>query len=168
VHRQNQLKEVMQRAIKAYRLLIIDEIGYLPMNRDQANLFFKVIAALYERSSLIVTSNLSFGQWDTTSGGALSGGSMRATARSRPRGHGSIGTTCILTREDRQRPAHRAAPVEVLEQPRRTGSPSRQTSNPADARVQGFPLGRQAHCWHRDHAHDQEGAARLPPRPARV
>lgn len=65
-HRQNQLKEVMHRAIKAYRLLIIDEIGYLPMNRDQANLFFQVIAALYEKSSLIVTSNLSFGQWDTT------------------------------------------------------------------------------------------------------
>jgi len=65
-HRQNQLKEVMQRAIKACRLLIIDEIGYLPMNRDQANRFFQVIAALYEKSSLIVTSNLSFGQWDAT------------------------------------------------------------------------------------------------------
>jgi len=65
-HRQNKLKEVMQRAIKTYRLLIIDEIGYLPMNRDQANLFFQVIAALYEKSSLIVTSNLSFGQWDAT------------------------------------------------------------------------------------------------------
>ena len=68
-HRQNQLKEVMQRAIKACRLLIIDEIGYLPMNRDQANLFFQVIAALYEKSSLIVTSNLSFGQWDATFAG---------------------------------------------------------------------------------------------------
>lgn len=64
--RQNTLKEVMHRAIRAYRLLIIDEIGYLPMNREQANLFFQVIAALYERSSLIVTSNLSFGQWDAT------------------------------------------------------------------------------------------------------
>lgn len=50
----------------AHRQNIIDEIGYLPMNRDQANLFFQVIAALYEKSSLIVTSNLSFGQWDTT------------------------------------------------------------------------------------------------------
>ena len=65
-HRQGNLKAVMDRAIKAYRLLIIDEIGYLPMNRDQANLFFQVIAALYERSSLIVTSNLQFGQWDAT------------------------------------------------------------------------------------------------------
>lgn len=49
-----------------YRLLIIDEIGYLPMNREQANLFFQVIAALYEKGSLVVTSNLPFGQWDTT------------------------------------------------------------------------------------------------------
>jgi hypothetical protein len=39
----------MQRAINAYRLLIIDEIGYLPMSREQANLFFQVIAARYER-----------------------------------------------------------------------------------------------------------------------
>lgn len=65
-HRQNTLKTVMHRAIKAYRLLIIDEIGYLPMNREQANLFFQVIAAQYERGSLIVTSNLPFGQWDAT------------------------------------------------------------------------------------------------------
>jgi len=65
-HAQNQLKTVMHRAIAAYRLLIIDEIGYLPMSRDQANLFFQVIAARYEKGSLIVTSNLPFGQWDAT------------------------------------------------------------------------------------------------------
>lgn len=39
---------------------------YSPMNREQANLFFQVITALYEKGSLIVTSNLPFGQWDTT------------------------------------------------------------------------------------------------------
>lgn len=65
-HAQNQLKTVMQRAIAGYRLLIIDEIGYLPMNREQANLFFQVIATRYEKGSLIVTSNLPFGQWDST------------------------------------------------------------------------------------------------------
>lgn len=65
-HAQNQLKTVMQRAVKAYRLLIIDEIGYLPMSREQANLFFQVIASRYEKGTLIVTSNLPFGQWDTT------------------------------------------------------------------------------------------------------
>ncbi len=65
-HTQNQLKSVMHRAINSYRLLIIDEIGYLPMTREQANLFFQVIAARYEKGSLIVTSNLPFGQWDAT------------------------------------------------------------------------------------------------------
>lgn len=65
-HAQNQLKAAMHRAISAYRLLIIDEIGYLPMSRDQANLFFQVIAARYEKGSLIVTSNLPFSQWDAT------------------------------------------------------------------------------------------------------
>ena len=68
-HIQNQLKSVMHRAINSYRLLIIDEIGYLPMNREQANLFFQVIAARYEKGSLIVTSNLPFGLWDTTFAG---------------------------------------------------------------------------------------------------
>ena len=61
-HARNQLKAVMHRSIAAYRLLIIDEIGYLPMSREQANLFFQVIAAHYEKGSLIVTSNLPFGQ----------------------------------------------------------------------------------------------------------
>lgn len=65
-HVQNSWKTVMHRAIKTYRLRIIDEIGYLPMNREQANLFFQVIAALYEKGSLIVTSNLTFCQWDAT------------------------------------------------------------------------------------------------------
>lgn len=60
------LREIVKRAIKNYRLLIIDEIGYLPMNREPANLFFQAIAALYEKGSLIVTSNLPFGQWDAT------------------------------------------------------------------------------------------------------
>ena len=42
---------------------IIDEIGYLPFGRDEANLFFNVIAQRYERGSIIVTSNLPFSQW---------------------------------------------------------------------------------------------------------
>jgi DNA replication protein DnaC len=68
-YRQGTLKEAMHRTVNAYRLLIIDEIGYLPMTREQANLFFQVIAQRYERGSLIVTSNLPFGQWDGTVAG---------------------------------------------------------------------------------------------------
>ena len=58
------MKEVMHRVIAAPKLLIIDEIGYLPFGREQANLFFQVIAQRYERGSLILTSNLAFGSWD--------------------------------------------------------------------------------------------------------
>jgi DNA replication protein DnaC len=67
--RQGTLAEVLKRAVLAYRLLVIDEIGYLPMNREQANLFFQVIAKRYEKGALIVTSNLAFGQWDTAFAG---------------------------------------------------------------------------------------------------
>jgi DNA replication protein DnaC len=67
--RQGRLKPVMQRSVKGPSLLIIDEIGYLPMNKDQANLFFQVIVKRYEKGSIILTSNLSFGQWDETFAG---------------------------------------------------------------------------------------------------
>jgi DNA replication protein DnaC len=62
--RQGRLKEVLHRAVAAPKLLIIDEIGYLPLGREQANLFFQVIARRYEKGSTILTSNLSFGSWD--------------------------------------------------------------------------------------------------------
>jgi DNA replication protein DnaC len=65
-HRQNQLADALRRFVNPYRLLIIDEIGYLPMSREQANLFFQVVDKRYERGSVIVTSNLPFGQWDKT------------------------------------------------------------------------------------------------------
>lgn len=67
--RQGTLAEVLRRAVLAYRLLVIDEIGYLPMSREQANLFFQVIAKRYEKGALIVTSNLGFGQWDSAFAG---------------------------------------------------------------------------------------------------
>jgi hypothetical protein len=45
------------------RLLIIDEIGYLPMERHGANLFFQLISRRYEKGPMILTSNQSFGSW---------------------------------------------------------------------------------------------------------
>ena len=67
--RRNQLQETVRRMVKPYRLLIIDEMGYLPMDRDQANLLFQIVAKRYETGSLILTSNLPFGQWDQTFAG---------------------------------------------------------------------------------------------------
>ena len=45
------------------KVLIIDEIGYLPMNREEANLFFRLLCRRYEKASIIVTSNKSFVDW---------------------------------------------------------------------------------------------------------
>lgn len=63
--KQGRLEAYLKRSILAPKLLIIDEIGYLPFGRDEANLFFNVIAKRYEQGSVIVTSNLPFSQWST-------------------------------------------------------------------------------------------------------
>ena len=56
----------LEEKLKLYttpRLLIIDEIGYLPIDRTGANLFFQLISRRYERGPMILTSNQSFGAW---------------------------------------------------------------------------------------------------------
>lgn len=63
--KQERLESYLKRSILAPKLLIIDEIGYLPFGREEANLFFNVIAKRYEHGSVIVTSNLPFSQWST-------------------------------------------------------------------------------------------------------
>jgi DNA replication protein DnaC len=60
---QGRLKEYFNRAVLGPKLLVVDEIGYLPFGREEANLFFNVVAKRYERGSMILTSNLSFAQW---------------------------------------------------------------------------------------------------------
>ena len=52
-----------------YKVLIIDETRYLPMSREQANLFFQIVAQRYERGSMILTSNLTFASWDSAFAG---------------------------------------------------------------------------------------------------
>ncbi|HEY7884475.1 MAG TPA: IS21-like element helper ATPase IstB [Cellvibrionaceae bacterium] len=61
--KQERLEPYLKRSVLAPKLLIIDEIGYLPFGREEANLFFNVIAKRYEHGSVIVTSNLPFSQW---------------------------------------------------------------------------------------------------------
>lgn len=62
-HKQERLKEYFNRAIIGPKVLIIDEIGYLPFGREEATLFFNVVAKRYEKGSIVLTSNLPFGQW---------------------------------------------------------------------------------------------------------
>lgn len=57
------------------RVLIVDEIGYLPLTRDEASLFFRLVTRRHERASLILTSNKSFADW-----GKVFGEQVAATA----------------------------------------------------------------------------------------
>jgi DNA replication protein DnaC len=63
--KQGRLEAYLKRSVLSPKLLVIDEIGYLPFGREEANLFFNVIAKRYEQGSVIVTSNLPFSQWST-------------------------------------------------------------------------------------------------------
>ena len=62
-HFENRLPDKLK-ALSRYKLLIIDEIGYLPMDIQGANLFFQLIARRYEKVSTIFTSNKTFSQWN--------------------------------------------------------------------------------------------------------
>jgi DNA replication protein DnaC len=42
---------------------VVDEVGYIPFDREAANLMFSLVSARYERASLIVTSNKPFSAW---------------------------------------------------------------------------------------------------------
>lgn len=54
--------------LKRVELIVIDEIGFVPLHKDAAELLFQVISDCYERRSLIITSNLEFSGWNTVFG----------------------------------------------------------------------------------------------------
>lgn len=60
--RENRLDRTLQQ-LTYPKLLILDELGYLPLSREEASLFFRLLVRRYERASLIVTSNKSFTDW---------------------------------------------------------------------------------------------------------
>lgn len=61
-HHAGRLQEEL-RKLGRYPLLVIDEVGYIPFEPEDANLFFQLVSSRYERASLIVTSYKPFGRW---------------------------------------------------------------------------------------------------------
>ena len=56
-------------------VLVVDEVGYLPLDRTEANMVFQLVSRRYERGSMIITSNKSFAEW-----GSVLGDDVLATA----------------------------------------------------------------------------------------
>ncbi len=71
---ENRLDKVLQQ-LTYPKLLILDEIGYLPLSRQEASLLFRLISRRYERASMILTSNKGFVDW-----GEIFGDHVLATA----------------------------------------------------------------------------------------
>jgi DNA replication protein DnaC len=61
-HIENRLETRIKHFSK-YRLLIIDEIGYLPIGEEEAKMFFQLIDMRYEKKSTIITSNINLSDW---------------------------------------------------------------------------------------------------------
>ncbi|WP_235918968.1 IS21-like element helper ATPase IstB [Heliomicrobium undosum] len=66
-HAEGRLQRFRQELMKC-ELLILDELGYVPFHQTGAELLFHVVADCYEQQSVIVTSNLEFGQWNSIFG----------------------------------------------------------------------------------------------------
>lgn len=61
--REERILSRMKNQLAKLDLIVLDELGYVPASKLGAELFFDVISAAYERQSMIVTTNLPFGQW---------------------------------------------------------------------------------------------------------
>lgn len=53
---------------KRTELIVLDEVGFVPLHKDGAELLFQVVSDCYERRSIIITSNLEFSQWNSVFG----------------------------------------------------------------------------------------------------
>jgi DNA replication protein DnaC len=65
--RQNKLEAQMKVYLRP-RVLVIDEVGYLPLDALGANLLFQLISARYEKGSIVLTSNKSYSEWGSVFG----------------------------------------------------------------------------------------------------
>ena len=72
---QRELKQ-FQAQMDKHDLIILDEFGYVPFSKEGAELLFEIVSRAYERTSLIVTTNLPFEQWTEVMGSERLTGAM--------------------------------------------------------------------------------------------
>jgi DNA replication protein DnaC len=78
--------DIAMRSLVQPKLLILDEIGYLPMDRESAHLFFRVVSDRYEKGSMVLTSNKTFSEWGEVMGDPV----MASAVLDRVLHHGTV------------------------------------------------------------------------------
>ena len=74
--RENRALQRLQKQLERQELILLDELGYVPFTKAGAELLFDVVSRAYERTSLIVTTNLPFEQWTEVMGSERLTGAM--------------------------------------------------------------------------------------------
>ena len=69
-HLEGKINEKLKN-LGSYKLLIIDELGYLPINKEDSKLFFQLMDRRYEKFSRIITTDINFSEWDEIFGDAI-------------------------------------------------------------------------------------------------
>jgi DNA replication protein DnaC len=104
----------LQRELQAARLLIIDELGYVPLSPTGAELLFEVFSQRYEHGSTIVTSNLPFEEWTSVFGSERLTGALLDRLTHHVHILTMNGESYRLTQSTaRRRPATKAAPADA-------------------------------------------------------
>ncbi len=121
--REGSLRERI-RFLSRASLLIVDEIGYLPVSASNGNLFFQLVNARYERGAMILTSNRGFGEWDQVFGDSV----VAAALLDRLLHHATVvqieGSSYRLRQHaDLVPEAMRARPMTTAVPPKRRGRP---------------------------------------------
>jgi len=111
-HAEGRLEERLSFFAKP-KLLIIDELGYLPFETNAAHLFFQLVSRRYERGSVLITSNRSVGEWGTVFGDPV----VATAILDRLLHHSQVVTIrgdSYRLREKRRSDLIKAAPVEAV------------------------------------------------------
>lgn len=74
--RENRTLQRLQKQLERQDLIVLDELGYVPFSKAGAELLFDVVSRAYERTSLVVTTNLPFEQWTEVLGSERLTGAM--------------------------------------------------------------------------------------------